>query len=140
MIFECFSYFWKVFCFCKKFQKFQKHCYPVLATQSRVGLVAYPSCEPTQRFFVAHWRVNVPVTKNTQNIFQNLGFNVSRDSVQRHVREWKVQSRRDSKKFCGLPCDSLVGRTSSRKKHLDKFFKIYVLSVLATGPSDLLTT
>ena len=40
--------------------------------------------------------------------------------------------------FRGLPCDSLVGRTSSHEKHLDKFFKIFVLSVLATGPGDLL--
>ena len=34
--------------------------------------------------------------------------------------------------FRGLPRDSLMGRTSSRKKHLDKFFKIFVLSVLET--------
>ena len=39
--------------------------------------------------------------------------------------------------FRGLPYDSLAGRTSSRKKHLDKFVKIFVLSVLVTGPSDL---
>ena len=34
--------------------------------------------------------------------------------------------------FCGLPRNSLASRTSSREKHLDKFFKIFVLSVLAT--------
>ena len=42
--------------------------------------------------------------------------------------------------FRGLPRDSLTGRTFSRKNHLDKFFKIFVLSVMATGPSNLLTT
>ena len=34
--------------------------------------------------------------------------------------------------FHDLPRDSLTGRTSSREKHLEKFFKIFVLSVLAT--------
>ena len=42
--------------------------------------------------------------------------------------------------FRGLPRDSLMGRTSSFENHLDKIFKIFVLSVLATGPGDLLTT
>ena len=42
--------------------------------------------------------------------------------------------------FCGLPRNSLTSRTSSREKHLDKFFKIFVLSVLATDPGDLLVT
>ena len=39
--------------------------------------------------------------------------------------------------FRGLPRDFLAGRTSNHEKHLDKFFKIFVLSVLVTGPSDL---
>ena len=42
--------------------------------------------------------------------------------------------------FRGSPRDSLTGRTSSCEKHLDKFFKIFVLSVLAIGPGDLLAT
>ena len=42
--------------------------------------------------------------------------------------------------FCGSPRDSLVGRTSSREKHFDKIFKIFVLSVLAIGPGDFLAT
>ena len=42
--------------------------------------------------------------------------------------------------FRGLPRDSLAGRTSSREKHLEKFFKIFVLSVLAIGPGDLNAT
>ena len=42
--------------------------------------------------------------------------------------------------FCSLPRESLAGRTSSREKHLDKFFKIFVLSVLVTSPGNLLMT
>ena len=42
--------------------------------------------------------------------------------------------------FRGLPRDSLAGRTFNREKHIDKFFNIFVLSALATGPSDLLAT
>ena len=42
--------------------------------------------------------------------------------------------------FRSSPRNSLTRRTSSREKHLDKFFKIFVLSVLATGLGDLLTT
>ena len=42
--------------------------------------------------------------------------------------------------FHGLPRDSLTGRTSSLEKHLNKFFKIFVLSVLVTGPGDFLVT
>ena len=40
--FECFSCFWKVFCFYKKCQNFQKQCCPVLATWSWVSPVACP--------------------------------------------------------------------------------------------------
>ena len=42
--------------------------------------------------------------------------------------------------FHSLPRDSLTGRTSSREKHFEKFFKIFVLSDLATGPGDFLAT
>ena len=47
---------------------------------------------------------------------------------------------RGPRDFYGLTRDSFMGRASSRKKHLNKFFKIFVLSVLATGPGDLLAT
>ena len=42
--------------------------------------------------------------------------------------------------FRGFPHDSLAGRTSSREKHLDKIFKIFVLNVLAIGPGNLIAT
>ena len=98
-IFECFSCFWKVFCFCKKCQNFKKQCCPVLATQSRVSPVACPNHESTQRFFATHWRVNAPVAKILRIFFKIWVFNISCDSVWRLVRGWKVQSWEGSKIF-----------------------------------------
>ena len=56
------------------------------------------------------------------------------------VREWKVQSWGEHKDFHGLAHDSLASRPSSREKHLEKFFTILTLSVLAACPGDLLAT
>ena len=56
------------------------------------------------------------------------------------VREWKVQSRGLHRDFRGSARDSLAGRPSSCEKHLEKFFKILSLNVLATCPSILLAT
>ena len=47
------------------------------------------------------------------------------------VREWKVQSRGLLRDFRGSARDSLAGRPSSREKHLEIFFKLLSLSVLA---------
>ena len=58
----------------------------------------------------------------------------------RLVCEWKVQSRGVHRDSCGSACDSLSGRPSSRKKHLENFFTILTLSVLAACPGDLLVT
>ena len=55
-------------------------------------------------------------------------------------REWKVQSQGVHKDFRGLARDSLTGRPSSREKHLEIFFIILSLSVLAACPSVLLAT
>ena len=56
------------------------------------------------------------------------------------VCEWKVQSRGVHRDFCGSACDSFAGRPSSREKHLEIFFTILTLSVLAACPGDLLVT
>ena len=58
----------------------------------------------------------------------------------RLVSEWKVQSRGLLRDFRGSSRDSLAGRPSSRKKHLEKFFKLLSLSVLAAWTGDLLAT
>ena len=58
----------------------------------------------------------------------------------RLVREWKVQSRGSLRDFRGSARDSLAGRPSSREKHLEKFFKILFLSVLAAWAGDCVAT
>ena len=107
-IFECFSCFWKVFCFYKNW-KFQKLCCPILATQSQVRQVACQSRELAGRF----WRL---------------------------VREWKVQSRRVHRDFCGSARDSFASETSSRKKHLANFFKTFGLKCFGGCLGDWLVT
>ena len=49
----------------------------------------------------------------------------------RLVHEWKAQSRGLLRDFRGSDRDSLAGRPSSREKHLENFFKLVSLSVLA---------
>ena len=56
----------------------------------------------------------------------------------RLVHEWKVQSHGLHKNFRGSTRDSLAGRSSSREKHLENFFKILCLGVLAAWPGDSL--
>ena len=53
------------------------------------------------------------------------------DQFWRLVHEWKVQSQGLLRDFRGSARDSLVGRPSSREKHLENLFKILSLSVLA---------
>ena len=57
-IFECFRYFWKVFCSSKS-ENFKKHFCPILATQSRVSQVACHSRELASQFWqlVREWKV-----------------------------------------------------------------------------------
>ena len=94
-IFECFSCFWKVFCFCKKSQKFQKQCCPVLATQLRVGPVA-----SSHRNFSRLTGGSMPQSRKILRIFFKIWvFNVSCDSVWRLVRGQKVKSREGSEIF-----------------------------------------
>ena len=68
-IFECFSCFWKVLCFCKNCQNFKKLFCTVLATQSRVELVACFSHESITEILrdslATLWRVTALVAKKT---------------------------------------------------------------------------
>ena len=56
------------------------------------------------------------------------------------VREWKVQSRGLLRDFRSLARDSLASRSSSRKKNLEKFFKLLSLSVLVAWTGDFVAT
>ena len=55
----------------------------------------------------------------------------------RHIREWKVQSWGVHRDFRSSARNSLAGRPFSREKHLEIFFTILSLSVLAACPGDL---
>ena len=74
------------------------------------------------------------------DIFQILGFYVSHDSVWGLVRGWKVQSQGVHRDFRGSPCDSLMGRLCSHKKHLEKIFKFLVFRFLAACFGDFHAT
>ena len=78
--------------------------------------------------------------KYLEYFFKIWVFNVSHNSDWRLVHGWRFQLWGVHRDFRSLPCDSLVGRTSSREKYLDKFFRICVLSVLVTDPGNLLAT
>ena len=97
--------FGKYFIFTKT-ENFQKHCCPVLTTQSRVIQIPCYSRELACWF----WRL---------------------------VREWKVQSQRVHRDFRGLARNFLAGRPSSCEKHLEIFFTILTLNVLAACLGDL---
>ena len=58
----------------------------------------------------------------------------------RLVHEWKVQSRGVHRDFHSSDRDSLASGTSSRKKNLENFSKVFLSSVLAVGLGDFLVT
>ena len=116
-IFECFSCFWKLFCFYKKCENFQKQCCPILATWSQVSPVA----RSYSRFLQLTGRSLSQSRKTLRKIFI-LGFS-------RLVRGWKLQLRRLQKNFRNSLRNFLVGGTFNREKHLDKFFKNFISSV-----------
>ena len=119
--------FRKYFVFTKivKISKIVLPCFgdSVVGLSSRMASVA----NITQKVFATHWWVNVLVAKNTQNIFQNLGFYVSCSSVWRLVHGWKVQLRGVHRDFRGLPRDFLASRPSSHEKNLENFSNCFLV-------------
>ena len=88
------------------------------------------SRELTQRIFVTHWQVNVPVAKNTQKFFQKSGFwKFSLLSLTTCSRV-EAPVARVYRSFHGSLRDFLAGGPSSREKHLEKFLKNFVSSVM----------
>ena len=99
--FECFSCFWKVFCFCKKCQNFEKKTSVALSWQLNLGLVQshVPVVSPHRDFSRLSCR-SMPQSQKILRIFFKIWvFNVSRDSVWLLVCEWKVQSWEGSEIF-----------------------------------------
>ena len=95
-IFKCFSCFWKVFYFCKNFKN-----NVALFWQLSHGLVPshVPVASPHRDFsWLTGWLM--PQSQKILRIFFKIWvFNVSRNSVWRLVRGWKVQLQKDSKIF-----------------------------------------
>ena len=78
--------------------------------------------------------------KRLRIFFKNLGFHAFHSSSWRFIRRWKVQSRGVHRDFRGSDHNSLASRTSSCKKHLENFSKVFLSSVLVAGPGNFLAT
>ena len=137
-IFEYFSWFWNVFCFCKKVKNF-KTMLPCFGN----SVAGWSSCMSQSQAHTEIFRGSLasqyPSHEKYLEYFSKFRFLMLLASLATCLRLEGSVARR-LRDFRGLPRDSLTGRTFSRKNHLDKFFKIFVLSVMATGPSNLLTT
>ena len=98
-IFECFSCFWKVFCFCKNVKNFENSV--ALFWRLNRGLVqSHVLVASLHRDF--SWLTGglMPQSRKILRIFFKIWiFNVSCDSVWWLVRGWKVQSRKDLEIF-----------------------------------------
>ena len=110
MIFECFRCFWKVLCFYKNW-KISKTMLPYFGDSSKSQVIQV-ACY-SRELAGCFWRL---------------------------VCEWEAQSRGVHRDFRGSAHDSLAGRPSSHEKHLEIFFIILTLSVLAACPGVLLAT
>ena len=98
-IFECFSCFWKVFCFCKNVKNF-KNSVVLFWRLSRKLVQSYVPVVSPHRDFSRLTSGSLPQLRKILRIFFKFWvFNVSCDSVWRLVRGQKVKSREGSEIF-----------------------------------------
>ena len=98
-IFEYFSCFWKVFCFCKNVKIFKNSVALFCRLSCRLVQSHVPVASP-HRDFSRLTGESMPQSRKILKIFFKIWvFNVSHDSVWRLVRGWKVQSREDLEIF-----------------------------------------
>ena len=98
-IFECFSYFWKVFCFYKNVKNF-KNSVALFWRFSRGLVQSHVPVASPHRDFSQLTGGSMPQSQKILRIFFQIWvFHVSRDSVWRLVRRWKVQLREGSEIF-----------------------------------------
>ena len=98
-IFECLSCFSKVFCFCKNVKNF-KNSVALFWRLSRGLVQSHVLVAIPYRDFSRLIGGSMPQSRKILRIFfKSWVFNVSRDSIWQLVREWKVQSRKDSEIF-----------------------------------------
>ena len=98
-IFECFSCFWKVFCFYKNVKIFKNSVALFWQLNCKLVQSYVPVASPHINFL---WLIggSLPQSRKILRIFFKIWvFNVSRDSVWWLVRGWKVQLREDSEIF-----------------------------------------
>ena len=128
-IFEYFSYFWKVFCFCKNVKNL-KNSVALFWRLSR-GLVQshVPVASPYRNFSRLTGGSMSQSQKILRIFFKIWVFNVSHDSDWRLVCGWKLQSRGLHKNFRGFLRDFPASGTFSCEKHWDKFFKNFISGV-----------
>ena len=89
-VFECFSCFWKVFCFCKNVKNFKNIV--ALFWQLSCGLIQshVPVASPHKDFSRLTSKLMPQSRKILRIFFKIWVFNVSRDSIWRLVCGWKV--------------------------------------------------
>ena len=126
-IFECFNCFWKSFWF-EKCQKFQKLCNPVLATWLRVNLVACPQSRAYTIGFRDSLASQSSSHKKDLENFSKIWFLDFLRLALENCSRVEASTASILRSFCGSP-RLLEGETSSREKHLNKFFKICVSKV-----------
>ena len=92
-IFECFSCFWKVFCFCKNVKDF-KNSVALFWWLSHKLIQSHVLVASPHRDFLRLTGGSMPQSRKILRIFFKIWvFNVSRDSFWRLVHGWKVQLR-----------------------------------------------
>ena len=140
-IFECFSCFWKVFCSYKNV-KISKTVLPCFGNSVPGWSNHMSQSQAHIEIFCGSLVGHCPSRKKYLEYFSKFGFLMFLATHSDDLFTGGRSSRKRSQRFFfrSLPRDSFAGRTSSCEKHLDKFFKIFFLSVLVTGPSDLLAT
>ena len=98
-IFECFSCFWKVFCFCKNFKN-SKNSVALFWRLSHGLIQSHVPVTSPHRDFSRFTGGSMPQSRKILRIFFKIWvFNVSGNSAWQLVRWWKVQSRGDSEIF-----------------------------------------
>ena len=125
--------------------KFQKTVLPssgdsVAGWSSRMSVQSHVLVTCPHRFFSWLTSGSMPSHEKYLEYFSKFGFLMFFMTQSSNLFAGERFSHGGTQKFCGLPRDFLTGRTSSREKHLEKFFKIFVFSDLATSPGDFLTT
>ena len=99
IIFECFSCFWKVFCFCKNVKNFKNSV--ALFWRLSLGLVqSHVLVASPHRDFSRLISGSLSQSRKILRIFFKIWvLNISRDSIWQLGRGWKVQWREDSEIF-----------------------------------------